>query len=145
MKLTKNRLLRQLIKYTFAGGIAFVMDIGSLYLLTEFAHIHYLISTAIAFLIGLSTNYIISINWVFDQRTVSNKKVEFLIFGMIGVLGLGMNELVIWVFTEKVGLFYINSKLIATAIVYFFNFFVRKFTLFKDSPNLEIASETINE
>lgn len=138
----KSRLLKQLFKYTFAGGIAFIMDIGSLYVLTEYVHIHYLISTAIAFIIGLTINYLISIKWVFDQRNISNKKVEFLIFGLIGVLGLGINEFVIWLFTEQFDFFYINSKLVATVIVYFFNFFVRKFTLFKDIPTLETIIDT---
>ncbi|MCD6109251.1 GtrA family protein [bacterium] len=101
MILKNDNLLGQLIRYTFAGGLAFIVDFGGLYILTEFAHIHYLISAAISFIFGLSVNYFISIKWVFDKRSISNKKIEFFIFGAIGIFGLGMNEFIIWLFTER--------------------------------------------
>ncbi|MDP3066192.1 MAG: GtrA family protein, partial [Methanobacteriaceae archaeon] len=62
----------QLFRYVFVGGVAFLVDFGSLYLLTEFFGIYYLTSAAIAFLLGLITNYILSISWVFNKRTLNN-------------------------------------------------------------------------
>jgi hypothetical protein len=38
--------LIQLFRYTFVGGIAFLVDFGSLYALTEYARVHYLVSAA---------------------------------------------------------------------------------------------------
>ena len=40
----------QFFRYLFVGGAAFVVDYGSLFALTEFAGIHYLVSAAVAFL-----------------------------------------------------------------------------------------------
>lgn len=122
--------LIQLFRYTFVGGFAFVIDFGSLFVLTEFFHIYYLISAAIAFLLGLTTNYILSILWVFDKHKVQSRWMEFLIFGAIGLIGLGLNEVIIWFFTEKIRLHYLISKIISTIVVYCWNFFARKFTLF---------------
>jgi len=126
-----NNTLIQLLRYTFVGGIAFVVDFGLLVSLTEFIGIHYLISAAIAFMAGLVTNYIMSISWVFNQRSIKNKSAEFAIFGLIGLVGLAMTELIIWSATEKLLFHYIVSKIFATIIVYFFNFSVRKYVLFK--------------
>jgi putative flippase GtrA len=122
--------LIQLFRYTFVGGIAFLADFSALYLLTETAHIHYLLSAALAFLLGLTTNYLLSVLWVFDKRKLSSRWVEYLVFGFIGVIGLGMNELFMWFFTERMHFYYLVSKLIATAFVYFWNFFARKIALF---------------
>jgi putative flippase GtrA len=126
---TDNTLI-QLFRYTFVGGIAFGVDFGLLFLLTEFAGIHYLISAAISFSLGLATNYILSITWVFNTRNVSNRYLEFAIFGIIGIVGLGMNELIIWTFTEYVGFHYMASKIVSTVVVYLWNFFTRKYILY---------------
>lgn len=121
----------QLIRYTFVGGLAFVVDFGTLYVLTEYFGVYYLISAACAFMLGLAANYVLSIKFVFQKRSVKSKAVEFVIFALVGVIGLGLNELTIWFFTEVMAMYYLLSKIISTAIVYFWNFFVRKYTLFK--------------
>ncbi len=132
-KLLTNRTdhtLIQLFRYTFVGGIACLVDIISLYTLTEYAHIHYLFSAALAFLLGLTVNYVISVIWVFNRRKLENRGAEFAIFGVIGVVGLGFNEVFIWFFTERVGLYYMLAKIVSTVVVYFWHFFARKFILF---------------
>ncbi|MGZ7070659.1 MAG: GtrA family protein, partial [Methanobacterium sp.] len=86
---------------------------------------------AIAFTLGLIANYLLSISWVFNKRTLDNIWSEFTIFAAIGIIGLVLNELIIWLFTDYVGLFYLLSKIIAAALILFWNFFARKFTLFR--------------
>lgn len=120
----------QLFKYFFVGGIAYTVDFGSLYILTDIVKVHYLISAAIAFTLGLITNYTLSIFWVFSQRTVANKRLEFVIFTVIGMVGLGLNEVIIWFFTETVHFHYLVSKVFSTVVVFFWNFFARKKILF---------------
>lgn len=78
-----------------------MVDFGSLYLLTEFAGLNYLISAAIGFLFGVLTNYCLSRLWVFDRRTLENSILEFVIFSVIGIVGLGLNEVTIWFVREK--------------------------------------------
>jgi putative flippase GtrA len=63
----------QLLRSLLAGGIAFIIDWSVLFSLTEFFHIHYLISSTIGFIFGLSVNYFISIIWVFSQRFLNKK------------------------------------------------------------------------
>lgn len=120
----------QLFKYFFVGGIAYTVDFGSLFILTDIFKVHYLISAAIAFTLGLITNYTLSIFWVFSKRTVANKRLEFVIFSIIGVIGLGLNEVIIWFFTETIHFHYLISKVFSTVVVFFWNFFARKKILF---------------
>lgn len=126
-----DSLLIQLFRYTFVGGVAFLVDFGSLFALTEFVGVHYLTSAAIAFILGLITNYLLSIIWVFAKRTLTNRWAELFIFSLIGIVGLGFNELFIWFFTEKVHLYYLLSKIVSTFFVYLWNFFARKYILFR--------------
>jgi len=120
----------QFFKYVFVGGIAYCVDFGSLFFLTEIVKIHYLISAAIAFILGLLTNYALSILWVFPKRALANRRVEFFIFSVIGLVGLGLNEVIIWFFTESVHFHYLISKIFSTVVVFFWNFIARKKILF---------------
>jgi len=120
----------QFLRYIFVGGIAYAVDFGSLYFLTDIIRIHYLISAAAAFILGLITNYILSIFWVFARRTLTNKQMEFLIFAIIGVVGLGLNEGIIWFFTALIHFHYLMSKVVSAIVVFFWNFFARKKILF---------------
>ncbi len=133
-RLIKNetdRMHIQFFRYIFVGGAAFIVDFVSLFVLTDIFGVYYLTSAAIAFTLGLIANYALSINWVFNNRTLDNAWSEFTLFAFIGIIGLGLNELIIWLFTDYIGLFYLLSKIIAAALILSWNFFARKFTLFR--------------
>jgi len=133
-----NRLLKaetgdlkiQLFRYFFVGGLAFIVDYASLWFLTEVCGLHYLLSAAIAFLLGLTCNYLLSTHWVFNDRRMKNRWSEFAVFALIGVAGLGLNELILYLGTDVFHLHYMVSKLVSTGLVFFWNFFARKFILF---------------
>ena len=129
---TENTMV-QLLRYTVVGGFAFVVDFGLLVILTELAGINYLISAAIAFVAGLTINYLLSIRWVFASRTLESRSAEFTLFAIIGIVGLGLNELFMWILTDIIGWHYLGSKIATTVIVFFWNFLARRFILFRSS------------
>ncbi len=120
-----NDVKIQFLRYIFVGGIAAVVNIGSLYVFTEVAHLYYLLSNVLGFILGLVTNYILSKILVFAKEEKFNKVIEFTIYAIIGVVGLGLDTLFLWLFTSM-GLYYILSKIISTALVFIWNFGARK-------------------
>ncbi|NOY23542.1 MAG: GtrA family protein [Acidobacteria bacterium] len=133
LKKKTDSMAIQLFRYGIVGGIAYVVDFGLLFALTEYAGIPYLLSAAFSFLAGLTTNYLFSIFWVFKTRSIENRMAEFSVFAFIGLAGLGFNELFLWAFTSLMGWHYLVSKLAATPLVFLWNFFIRKFVLFSKS------------
>ena len=121
----------QMFRYLFVGGASFIIDFLSLFILTDFFGIYYLISAAIAFILGLIANYLLSISWVFNKRKLKNRQFEFGVFAVIGIVGLGFNEAFIWFFTQDLQIYYLVSKIFAAVIILFWNFFARKYMLFK--------------
>lgn len=128
--MTAKLLIRQFLLYGVVGAIACLADWVSLWGFTELVHLHYLISAAMAFIIGLAINYSLSTQWVFSEHRLSNKKAEFIIFSIIGVVGLFLNEILIYIITTQAGTHYMLSKLISTAIVFLWNFGARKIILY---------------
>ena len=100
-------------------------------LLTEVVGLHYLVSAAIGFMLGLVSVYLLSIHWVFTTRRVQKSHHEALIFAIIGFGGLGINELGLYLLTEALMLHYAVSKLLVTGLVFGWNFGIRKILLFR--------------
>lgn len=122
----------QLVRYTFVGGAAFVIDFSFLYVFTSRLGINYLVSASLSFFIGLVANYLISVFWVFPKKEafLKNKWLEFTACASIGLIGLGLNALFMWIFTSVFHTHYLLSKIISAIWVYLWNFFARKYLLY---------------
>jgi putative flippase GtrA len=125
-----GNIANQFLRYVFVGAAAFLVDFATLILLTEVFHLHYLLSGIISFVLGLVINYLLSVSWVFNQRALKNMWLEIFIFSFVGAVGLALNTFFLWFLTENISLHYALSKVIATMVVFLWNFFVRKFVLF---------------
>lgn len=123
---TRVQLLRALV----VGGISFAFDFAILYGLTEYAGSHYLVSAAAGFVAGIVITYLLSATWVFPTRKVARRLVAFGLFTLFGSFGLLLNELIMWGLVEFAAVHYLAAKLVATLVVFFFNFFSRKRVIF---------------
>ena len=119
------------IKYLVAGGMGFVIDYSALAICFELLEWHYLLSSAIGFIAGLVFVYISSNKWVFEHRRMGNKAVaEFIIFSVIGLIGLGGTVFFMWLFVDICGIYPLISKFATTAIVLMWNYGTRKMILY---------------
>jgi putative flippase GtrA len=125
-----NSAVVQFFRYGFVGGIAFLCDSSTLWLATSGLGLHYLLSNIVGFSVGLAVNYWLSVRWVFEKRKFSSGSVQFGLFALVGIVGVGISELAMWLLTERVGWHYMASKLAATVLVYLWNFSIRKLLIF---------------
>ncbi|HEX2952416.1 MAG TPA: GtrA family protein [Bacillota bacterium] len=123
----------QFFRYIFVGGSAFVMDFLLLYILWNKFHVYYLFAAGFAFVGGILYNYLLSTVWVFNKRSLDNKWLEFFVFTVIGVVGLGLTELFMFIFTDLWHVYVMVSKAFAASLVFLWNFFARKILLFGNS------------
>ena len=137
IKLDIKRLFRekttnsyiQFFRYIFVGGFAFLADAFSLWLCEKV--MHYMFAAAVAFVIGLTVNYLLSVLFVFSESAeVKNKAKEFLVYAVIGVIGLGLTEVIMYILTDLCHFYFMLSKVIAAIIVLVWNFVARKKILY---------------
>ena len=124
-----KKLFNQIIKFGIVGGSAFVIDYGFMILFTEVFGINYLISSGISFTISVIYNYVLSVKWVFDVKKDDDRKHDFIVFIILSILGLLINQLIMWICVDKLDIFYMLSKIVATAVVMVYNFITRKIFL----------------
>jgi putative flippase GtrA len=131
----RKSLLGQFLRYLVTGGLAFVVDFGLFALCLYIWEWHYLLANLVGLVAGLVLNYTMSIVWVFTacERTLEKRKVmEFTLFALVGIAGVGINQLLMFL---MVGVFDWNemlSKMSAAVLVLMWNFGARKLMLFRE-------------
>ena len=131
-RLSFAALLRHdLLRYFAASLIALAADLGTLSLCLRVLHFGLGWSASIGFGVGALVAYLLSIRWVFPERAFRHAPAfEFLSFVAIGLAGLGLTQLVLWLGVTELGLLAEAVKLAAAAITFVFNYMVRKALLF---------------
>ncbi len=120
----------QFFRYIFVGGFAFLADAFMLWLCEKL--MNYMIAAAIAFIVGLAVNYMLSTWFVFSEsEQVKSKAKEFAAYAVIGVIGLGLTEAIMYLLTDVCGFYFMLSKVIAAALVLIWNFVARKIIIYK--------------
>ena len=122
--MTRERML-EIIRFCFVGGVSFLMDYSILFVLTEFAGVYYLYSSAISFSITVVFNYWLCVIYVFKDAQRQSARRAIIFFGT-GVVGLGLNQLCMWFFVDVAGLYYMIAKIFATAIVTIWNYITKR-------------------
>lgn len=124
-----NKLIKQILRFGVVGIIAFAVDYGLFLLLTEVCHVHYLLANIVAFLVSVIVNYVLSVTFVFDVDKKRGVGAQFTFFTAMSAVGLGINELMLWLLSGLLPIPTSVSKLAATAVVMVYNFVTRKLFL----------------
>lgn len=124
-----KKLFAQFMKFGVVGALAFCIDYGLLALLTEAFGVNYLVSATISFTVSVVFNYLASMRYVFTHKEDMSRRREFVIFIILSVVGLLINNVCMWAGVELLGVHYLIVKIAATAIVMVWNFVTRKIFL----------------
>lgn len=125
----------KLFLYGVSSGAALVVDFGLMTLLVEVFSVHYLYAAALGFSAGCVVNYFASKYFVFEDRSANSQGVTATLFVLVGIGGLLLNQLILFVGVDLLSVDYRLSKIISAGIVFWFNFLIRGFFVFKD-PDL---------
>lgn len=120
--------IRQLFLYLVVGGIATVVEWVAFWFLDRW--MHYLAATALAFVISTLANWLAGRFIMFKNagQTVAKEVAQIYATSICGLL---FNFLIMWIAIDGAGLPDMISKIIATGIVFFWNFLVRKYLIYK--------------
>lgn len=129
LEMRMKKLIEQILKFGVVGIIATVIDFGVLYVLSQPLGMDPVISAGISFCVSLVFNYVASMRYVFTHREDMSRSREFVIFLVLSLIGLAINEAVMAAGVAVLGnsaLAVMGTKVLATAIVMVWNFVSRK-------------------
>lgn len=139
-----KKLMEQIMKFGIVGVLSFGIDFGIYTLLVYFTPVPLLVANFFGFTISVVFNYIMSMKYVFERKDNIDKKAEFVIFVVLSLVGLALNEFLVWMFVEFTyeniaivsqllthNMMKLIGKILATGIVMVYNFISRKIFLEK--------------
>lgn len=150
----KGAELKEFLRYALVGGIAFLVDFGVFWLFRDviFAgkdtDLIIVISTTAGFIVGITVNYLLSMRIVFTtekQQEQGKNARAVLIFIIVGLIGLGLTNLLQWLGEAKLLVTEFGKKLdellfdqgkllvrcVVSGIVLIWNYVGRKVLVFK--------------
>ncbi len=127
----------------YITGLA-VMNLVMALTSSSYFEVASMVGSVAGFTVSVIANYILSFKFVFERKEDLNKKVEFITFVVLSLIGMLLNSFLIWIVVgpiygknvllqEKIGhnLIYTIAKVFATAVVMVYNFVTRKIFLEK--------------
>lgn len=118
----------KLFRFVIVGATGTIWNLGLMYFLTDVVGFHYILSYVIAFSVALTNNYLLNSRWTFQQNpTVSG----WLKYGFISLFTLGANEILLYILTGKLGLWYMASAMIGILTAFVINYFLSRKIVWK--------------
>ena len=139
----QKSLIFEFMRYVVVGGVAFLADAGTMALVKELffkddcTAWQMALCVAAGFVVGLAVNYLLS-NWFVFRSAAQREKGQnvgaFLIYAVVGLIGFGITELLMWLGVMAVGpdgLWYLAIKCVVAGIVLIWNYIGRKIFVYK--------------
>jgi putative flippase GtrA len=122
----KTAFIMQFVRYFGVALVGLLVDFATLVFVHEMLHTSAVVAASAGFLAGIIVNYLLSVAFVFKNSKVNSKLAEFGLFCLVGLIGLGILSLLMWLLSDVWGIYYIVAKCLATVVVYVWNFVGRK-------------------
>lgn len=127
-----NILIFKFIQFSLVGLVGMVIDFGTTITCKEFLKWQKYLANSCGFLLAVCSNYLLNRHWTFGE-THSPVLAAFFMFLVISLIGLLINNSVIWISHEKIRLKFYFSKFIAIGVTVFWNFLCNYFITFNTS------------
>lgn len=124
-----GKLIAQIMKFGVVGVVATIIDFAVMNVLYYGLGLDILVANTAGFVISLVFNYLASMKYVFAHKEGMSRQREFVIFVVLSVIGLVLNDGIVLALKGGLGLEANISKVCATALVMVYNFVTRKIFL----------------
>ena len=123
----KNKeLALQFVRFASVGIISLAVDYGFMIILNEATDMGYFRACAFSYTLSIFVNYILSMKYVFHGKEDMSRMKEASIFFVLSLIGLFLNQMVMWFTVECLGIYYAMAKLLSTLMVTNYNYISRK-------------------
>ena len=121
IQITRDLIIK-FLKFGVVGLSGVFVDFGFTYIFKEKLKLNKYLSNSLGFCIAASTNYILNRIWTFQSNNPEIAR-EFTEFFLISLIGLGINNSVLYFMINRFKLNFYISKLIAIGVTTIWNFF----------------------
>ena len=121
--------IKKMFHFGFVGGLMVILNIGIIYILTNILGIYYLISAILSYQLLLLLSFSLNEKLTFKSITFHTLEKKWHRFGsyyLVSISGMILNILFLFLLTEFGNVFYLTSSIIASFLVFLWNYFINK-------------------
>ena len=128
---------KELIKYLIIGVLTTVVNYVIFAICVKIIHIDMHISNIVAWIVSVIFAYFTNKLFVFESKSFKANVLvkEIISFGAARILSLLLEELILFIFVNKMKMNEMIIKLIANVIVIIINYILSKLIIFKDKKS----------
>lgn len=123
------RKFRNLILYGIIGCFTSALDFVVFTLLSAHVGLYYLLANCISVLVGITTSFFLNRTYNFKVKDKTIRR--FSVFLTVGLCGLMLSNLILWVGVDKMGFGSSLVKFLSIVLVVFFQFLLNKYVTFR--------------
>ena len=123
-------MIFKLFKFIIVGFFGLFIDFGLTVICKEKLSLNKYLSNSIGFLLAVSSNYFLNRVWTFGSKN-PEIIVEFSSFFFVSIIGLLINNSILWLIHNKMGINFYLAKFGAILVTTFWNFFANYFFTFQ--------------
>ncbi|MCB1602561.1 MAG: GtrA family protein [Xanthomonadales bacterium] len=124
-------------RYFLVGGAAAAVDFTIFAILVKLLGWHWFGASALSFVLATAVNYVLSITFVFTSGARFGKRTEIGLVFLVSAMGLAMNQFALWMFFKQLGVDVLIAKVLATGVVFFWNFGIRRYFIFSHRRSVQ--------
>lgn len=128
-------LFLKFIKFGVVGLSGTVIDFFFTWLCKEKLKFNKFVANSIGFILAATSNYFLNRIWTFESHDPRVGR-EYTLFIIISVIGLGLNNLIIYFLNDKLKMNFYLAKVFAIGVVMVWNFFANYFITFSKMVSL---------
>jgi putative flippase GtrA len=132
VELLSSEFVIKFIRYALVGFTGVAVDFSITYIFKEYAKVSKYIANSLGFSTAVVTNYLLNRYWTFGAGN-EDVFIQFGTFLGVSLVGLLINNIIIFLLNEKLKMNFYISKVIAIMVVVFWNFFVNYYYTFRSA------------
>jgi putative flippase GtrA len=122
---------KKITRYLVAGSTAAGATFFTVYFLTDIIGLWYLLSSVLAFFVGVIISFTLQKYWTFRGEQAKQTRHQLILFISFAAFGMAINAAGMYLLVDKIHLWYMIAQFITAAGIAAMNYFVYQSVIFK--------------
>ncbi len=131
-----NLLKHKATKYLISGGAATAVNLGTVYVLTDWFSVYYLISSVVGFVLAICVSFTLQKFWTFENHSRDFIHWQALIFLTTALTGLMLNTILVYSLVQYLSQHYLLAQILSGVVIAILNFFTYQKLIFRSTIKL---------
>ena len=122
-----------LVRYVFAGGVAFVTNLCLLFVFVHYFRLWYLTASTLAFIVSVAVSFTVQKLITFRDKTTDNLRREIFLYLSIALFNVTANGGIMYSLVDLVHIHYMPAQVISAGIIAVWSLGVYRYIIFKNA------------